>query len=207
MKITDIKSLGDGYKFNVFIDDKCIENVDYDFIITFDIKSDEEADSDVLAMLFNYEEFSNAIKKAYNILSFRSHGEKELIKKLMSKNIEKQAAEYAAFYMIKKGYINDENYAEELLEYYSGKGFGKSRIRSEMLKKGISGSIINNVLESFHNDSSVIADILEKRYKREELSDPKIKNRAVSYLLRQGYSYDEIFSQLRLYVEDYDETY
>ncbi|MBR4949273.1 MAG: regulatory protein RecX [Clostridia bacterium] len=207
MKITDIKSLGDGYKFNVFVDGNCIENIDYDFVITFDLKIDEEADSDVLAMLFNYEEFSNAVKRAYNILSFRSHGEKELIKKLMSKNIERQAAEYAAFYMIKKGYINDENYAQELLEYYTGKGFGKGRIRSEMLKKGISGSIINDVLEDFQNDSSRITEILEKRYKKEELSDPKIKNRAISYLLRQGYSYDEIFSRIRAYTEDYDETY
>ncbi len=207
MKITDIKSLGDGYKYNIFIEDKCIENVDYDFVVTFDLNAGKEINSDVAAMLFNYEEFSAALKKAYNILSFRSHGKKELIKKLMSKNIEKQAAEYAAFYMVKKGYINDENYAIELLEYYNGKGFGKSRIRTEMIKKGLSKDIIDDVLEDFENDYKKIREILQNRYSVQDLKDKKIKNRAVSYLLRQGYSYDEIFSQIRDYTEEYDEIY
>ncbi len=207
MKITDIKSLGDGYKYNIFIEDKCIENVDYDFVVTFDLNAGKEINSDVAAMLFNYEEFSAALKKAYNILSFRSHGKKELIKKLMSKNIEKQAAEYAAFYMVQKGYINDENYAIELLEYYNGKGFGKSRIRTEMIKKGLSKDIIDDVLEDFENDYKKIREILQNRYSVQDLKDKKIKNRAVSYLLRQGYSYDEIFSQIRDYTEEYDEIY
>ena len=207
MKITDIKSLGDGYKYNIFIEDKCIENVDYDFIVTFDLNAGKEINSDIAAILFNYEEFSAALKKAYNILSFRSHGKKELIKKLMSKNIEKQAAEYAAFYMVKKGYLNDENYAIELLEYYNGKGFGKSRIRTEMIKKGLSKDIIDDVLEDFENDYKKIREILQNRYSVQDLKDKKIKNRAVSYLLRQGYSYDEIFSQIRDYTEEYDEIY
>lgn len=207
MKITDIKSLGDGYKYNIFIEDKCIENVDYDFIVTFDLNAGKEINSDIAAILFNYEEFSAALKKAYNILSFRSHGKKELIKKLMSKNIEKQAAEYAAFYMVKKGYLNDENYAIELLEYYNGKGFGKNRIRTEMIKKGLSKEIIDEVLEDFENDYKKIREILQNRYSVQDLKDKKIKNRAVSYLLRQGYSYDEIFSQIRDYTEEYDEIY
>lgn len=207
MKITDIKSLGDGYKYNIFIEDKCIENVDYDFVVTFDLNAGKEISSDIAAILFNYEEFSAALNKAYNILSFRSHGKKELIKKLMSKNIEKQAAEYAAFYMVKKGYINDENYAMELLEYYNGKGFGKSRIRTEMIKKGLSKEIIDDVLEDFENDYKKIREILQNRYSVQDLKDKKIKNRAVSYLLRQGYSYDEIFSQIRDYTEEYDEIY
>lgn len=207
MKITDLKSLGDGYKYNIFIDDKCIENVDYDFVVTFDLNVDNEIDSKVAAMLFNYEEFSVALKKAYNILSFRSHGKKELIRKLISKNIEKQAAEYAAFYMTKKGYINDENYAGELLEYYNNKGFGKSRIRTEMIKKGLSREVIDDILEDFENDDQKIQELLERRYSVEELQDKKIKNRAISYLLRQGYSYDEIFRQIRKYTEEYDEIY
>lgn len=207
MKITDIKSLGDGYKYNIFIDDRCIENVDYDFVVTFDLNVEKEIDSKVAAMLFNYEEFSVALKKAYNILSFRSHGEKELIRKLISKDIEKQAAEYAAFYMKKKGYINDENYAEELLEYYNNKKFGKSRIRTEMIKKGLSREIIDDILEDFENDDKKVQQLLERRYSVEELQDKKIKNRAISYLLRQGYSYDEIFRQIRKYTEEYDEFY
>ena len=91
------------------------------------------------------------------------------------------------------GFVNDEvfakKYAKELL---FNKHFSKRRAEFELSQKGIDKDTIYKVLSGLKCDSvEQIQILVDKKYKT-AYSDEKIKKRAVAFLQRHGYSWDDI---------------
>jgi predicted DNA-binding WGR domain protein len=73
------------------------------------------------------------------------------------------------------------------------KGSSLKKLRAELLQKGVSGGIIEQVFaETSRNDSEEIRKIIEKKAKR--YPD---QQKLVAYLARQGFSFDEINRALK----------
>lgn len=84
-----------------------------------------------------------------------------------------------------RGYINDENFAKWYAENrFVKKGISQKRLKMELIKKGVSKDIIENVL-SARDDEEEIRKILKK--KQSKYDDP---TKLIAYLCRQGFSYD-----------------
>jgi regulatory protein len=98
-------------------------------------------------------------------------------------------------------YINDEAFARNWASgRATGRGYGPKRIHQELRKKGIRDALIREVVrETFDQgrEREKAKALLEKRFKNQQLSDPKMLRRAAGLLERYGYSSQVIFDLLK----------
>lgn len=89
----------------------------------------------------------------------------------------------------KKGYLNDEKLALKRAELYQSKGYGRRYIEQKI--EQLSGKRFKNLTQNI--DLKKIAKLLEKY----SLEDPKERRRALGFLYRRGFSYEEVQSFFR----------
>ena len=92
--------------------------------------------------------------------------------------------------LIQKGYLNDERYAQTLIQFYRNRGMGDRLIRTKLLAKGLSP----NHLEALPSEDPLAAakkawEGLSKRY---NLEDQKGKQRAYAAMARRGFEWGSI---------------
>ena len=142
------------------------------------------------------------------LLSYRDHSSRELITKLIQKGHKREYSENAVSKLSEFGYVNDERYASYLASsLLERKGMNSNAIRSELLRKGISREISDNVVESLDIDPVLrIIDLLNTKYSR-KISDERGIRRTVASLQRLGYKWSDIntaFRRLEIETEDAD---
>ena len=75
-------------------------------------------------------------------------------------------------------------------------------IKYKLIQKGIDKDLAEEIIEQLEIDPQQnIRDVIEKKYAK-NLSDEKGKRRCVMGLQRLGYSYSDINSVIREYIED-----
>ena len=144
------------------------------------------------------------------LLSYRDHSSKELIAKLIQKGHKREYSENAVAKLSEYGYINDERYAENLANsLLERKGMNINAVKSELIRKGISRDISDNIVESLDIDPVLrIIDLLNTKYSR-KISDEKGVRRTVAALQRLGYRWSDInsaFRRLKIETEDTDDV-
>lgn len=144
------------------------------------------------------------------ILSYSDHTKKEVISKLVQKKHKREYAENAADRLESFGYIDDERFAENYAQkMIRQKGMSLNGIRKELIFKGVSKEIADNIVESIDFDPVLrIIDLLNTKYIR-FLSDEKGKRKTVASLMRLGYSWSDIssaFERLEFETEDFDDV-
>ena len=83
-----------------------------------------------------------------------------------------------------KGYIDDRKFAEFYVENrFVKKGISRKRLKMELVKKGISKEIIEEVLDGRSDEEEARKMIMKKRGKYDD-------EKMTAYLCRQGFSYD-----------------
>ena len=136
----------------------------------------------------------SAIKKGIYLLGYASNTEKALAHKLKIKGYPDDIAQEAAAYLKEKGFIREADearlFAENLAER---KYYGKNRIKKEMFAKGFPEDVIRETLELTEVD---FAEICAHRIRTMGgvgiLRNTEQKNKAVSALMRYGFSYHDI---------------
>ena len=144
------------------------------------------------------------------LLSYRDHSSKELVSKLVQKGHRREYSENAVEKLSEYGYVNDERYASYLAtSLLERKGMNANAIRSELLRKGISKEISDNIVESLDIDPVLrIIDLLNTKYSR-KISDEKGVKRTFASLQRLGYKWSDIrtaFRRLEIETEDTDDV-
>lgn len=187
---------GRNNKIHIFVDEEYSLTVDSEYWYTSPWCVKKEIDKEDFEELKEEILFRRAWLSALDLISMRSHSEKELITKLRrkySQNIAEAVAEKAT----ELGLIDDEAFAEMYArELVERKKYGISRVKNELRLKGISSHIIESVLLSLDIDSKEsIISLVERKYAR-KLSDEKGRRQVVSALQRLGYSYSDIKSAL-----------
>ena len=134
-----------------------------------------------------------AKKYAAYCLSRKNLTEKELYDKLKEKGYEEYADEVIDEFK-NAGFVNDREYAFMYIsDGVNIKYKGLFRLGEELLKKGISKSIISSVSKDFEEDSfNSLMAYVHAHYDGTEISDRREKEKIRQKLLRRGYSYGEI---------------
>lgn len=150
--------------------------------------------------LYNYETDieihlkKRAISRLIYILSKSDKTEYELIRKLDASYYPKEVIKYAILYCRKHRYINDENYIREYIEIYK-ETRSKTRIKVDLIKKGLNKSDIDEILEEEYIDEEEQVNIFLKSINiNDVLGDKKELNKLINRLMRKGYKYDIIKS-------------
>ena len=183
-------------KVHIFLDEEYSLTVDGEYWFTSPWSRTKEIDEEDFEELKEEIEQRRAWLSALDLISIRSHSQKELIQKLRRK-YSQNAAEAAAQKAAELGLVDDmafaEMYAKELIER---KKYGISRVKNELRLKGISSHIIESVLFSLDIDGKEsIISLVEKKYSR-KLADEKGRKQVIAALQRRGFSYSDIKSAL-----------
>ena len=203
MKLT-VKE-GNANKIHIYVDDEYRATVDSDYWYSEKYRNLKEINEEELTELLDSVSFRRAYNKGLDLLSRRPYGIKELIKKLCEKGHEKEASEKACERLCELGLLNDENYAEILAkELIERKNYSTKRVKQELLFRGVSREIVDNLVDSLDNDAEYrIILVIKKKYFN-KLNDEKGRKRAIDGLMRLGYSYSQIKSALKS-IDEYSE--
>ena len=204
MKIT--AKQGKGTKIHISIDGEYLLTVDEDFWFSCGYVSGDEIDDGDLAAFKEAAGSRLAFNSAMYSLDMRDHSEREMRQKLLRK-YDAQSVDSAVTKLVDLGLINDRRYAELLVrELFERKKYGKSRVKSELFRRGIDSDIINEVIDEYEEENETdnvekIVDIIRKKYYN-KLVDEKSRQRVVAALVRLGYSFSDIRQAMREFSSD-----
>ena len=131
-----------------------------------------------------------ARRKALSLLEKRDYGRDELVSKLVEKGAPAPDAEAAADKMVEYGFVNDEKYAGMVVRHYAAKGYGAARVREELRRRRLPRELWDAALGQMPDNSAVAAAILAQKL-RGRGADRDALRRAMSALVRRGFSWDE----------------
>lgn len=207
MKITGISvQARDKNRVNVSVDGKYRFSLDVFQLADLKIKVGSDYDEADLQELERESQFGKAYARALEYCLMRPHSAKEVRDYLyrktrdlrtktggVKKGISKDTATRVFDRLVEKKYINDEYFANYWIDNRSlNKGVSRRKLVSELRSKGIDTSIIDNVMEKTERtDKDELEKMIQK--KRSKYSDDQ---KLMSYLARQGFSYDDIKSAI-----------
>ncbi|MBQ3280259.1 RecX family transcriptional regulator [Candidatus Saccharibacteria bacterium] len=190
-KITDLKQgLKNPDRVNVFVDEKFAFSLDISQVVDFGIKVGMEISAEDVAEFKKASEFEKLYQRTLEWVLVRPRSIREtndyLYKKIFEKKLDKNYIDRIIEKLKDKKYLDDYKFAEYYVENrFVKKGVSLKRLRMELLKKGISKEIIEEVLaDSDRNDEEELKKMIAK--KRAKYDDEKL----TAYLVRQGFQYD-----------------
>ncbi|MBT8378201.1 MAG: recombination regulator RecX [Ignavibacteria bacterium] len=190
----------------IFLNDETVLILAVEVFLKSGLKKHDEISQDRYSILIEENKKFHIKQRAFRLLGRRQHSVKELRDKLWNKDYDKKLIDDVILKLIDSNYLDDKEFtsvfAEEKLRT---KKWSKRRLKSELIKKGISSNLISEVLsskisnnENFENALAVGLkkyESLQKRY-----SDIKeIRNKLTAFLISKGFDYDtikEVYSEL-----------
>ncbi|MDP2364629.1 MAG: regulatory protein RecX [Ignavibacteria bacterium] len=151
-------------------------------------------------------------QRALSFLARRFHSERELLIKLKSKSYEERLIKIVLNELREKSFIDDQVFANHFIEEkLKKKRWGKNKIRAALFSKGVSASIIDEVLQSFDSEqdqNETALSLAKKKFenlKLRETDKQKLKQKLISFLLSRGFEY-EVSTEVvhKIIKQDYD---
>ncbi|MBO4632712.1 MAG: regulatory protein RecX [Lentisphaeria bacterium] len=141
----------------------------------------------------------STLEYAASLLGIRMYSAAELRKKLYAKEYPAAEIRQVIEDFIRKGYLNDALYAENLCSAMSARGDGKRKIAGRLRTKGIDPEIIGTILQTldgeFPEDEAAWQSLQKKKIPlMRESDEQKRKEKAVRYLAGHGFSASAAFS-------------
>ena len=151
-------------------------------------------------------------QRALSFLARRFHSERELLIKLKTKAYEERLIKIVLNDLREKSIIDDQVFANHFIEEkLKKKRWGKNKIRAGLFSKGVSSSIIDDVLQSFNSEedqNEVAFSLAKKKFenlKLRETDSKKLKQNIISFLLSRGFDYEVSSGAVNKIIEwDYD---
>ena len=132
---------------------------------------------------------------ALYLIEFKDRTEKELRDKFKEKGYDENDTEDEIEFLKNYGYIDDKRYAEHFThDAINIKKWGKMRIRTELLRKGVDRETVDNTIEDafFEVEDDLVLTQMQTRFKNSDFSNIKERTRIFNFFMRRGFSPDEI---------------
>lgn len=207
MKITSIEKKS-GSRYTVEVDGEYFYILDLEILQDNQVKVGLEVEEAFLADLKYQAEKRRARERAFYLLSYRDHSEKELYDKLC-KNVSEEVAAETVAKMIDMHLLDDAVYAKKLAEYYlKEKLWSYRKSVYELCRKGIAKSVAEEALSACAMDPlEQITELLDRKYAR-MLQNPQNKQKVINALARLGFQYGDIKTAISEYgIEEEDEEW
>ena len=201
LTITDLRQgVKNPNRVNVFVNGKFAFSLDVTQVVDLKLKIGRVLTEEELAECKKASECGKLYQRALEWVLARPRSEKELndylYKKIYEKKLDKNYIKIVFERLKEKGYVDDWKFAEYYVENrFVKKGISRKRLKMELTKKGVAKEIIDEVLDG-RSDEEEIDKIIAK--KRARYDDEKL----ISYLCRQGFSYQLAQSRVRDYGKD-----
>lgn len=144
---------------------------------------------------------SSAKTVAARIAGSRMLSRGELLQKLKEKGEAPDCSEQAADWLEELGVLNEAAYAAAVVRHYSARGYGRKKIENEFFRRKIGREHWAQALEELDDPSESIDRLIEKKL-RSPQPDQKELARVQSYLLRRGFSWEQVREGLSRFEAD-----
>lgn len=191
-------------RFNIFLDGEFAFGADEDLIVSHRLIPGKVIEKSDLDKLLYEVEIGKLMERMYGLFSVRQRSEKEVktyLKNLSFKRKIKDKEEISDITidllverLKQKGLVNDLEFAKAWVEgRRKSKQKGELVLRVELIQKGISRDIIEEVLGSKSqviSEEELARQALGKKMKAwKNLKRVELKKKATEFLLRRGFSY------------------
>lgn len=185
-KITDIaRQKRNKSRVSVFIDGEFVCGLDAVTAVSSRLKIGDEMSAEQLKSVVLKSEVNSAFERAVGYLSSVPRSKKEIERYLFGKEYDGDVVKQALNRLDEYHYIDDRAYAECYIKSKSQK-YGKFRLKSDLLKKGVSSKIIDELLDDGEEDGESAARRYLRSHKNADVQ--KLKR----FLFGRGYSVDAI---------------
>ncbi|KPJ50084.1 hypothetical protein AMJ40_03875 [candidate division TA06 bacterium DG_26] len=197
MRITKIQPQRGKKKYSIWIDGTHAFSCGKEVLSDLSIKEGQELSSRELETLLTEIQKREARKYSLSLLERRALSEAELKGKLRRRGYGSHIIDTLVRSLKEVDLIDDLNYARSWVRNRSTSSpRGALLLRRELKMKGIEASVIHEVMEEFkqiYDEGELLAEVAEKRAKQMSgLDSLTRKRRLFGYLLRRGFTLDEV---------------
>jgi len=192
-------------RYNIYLDGEFAFGADEDTVVNFRLLKGKEISDEELEKILFETEIGKLMERMYGLFSRRQRTEREVrdyMRNLSFKRKLKDLEEISDVIIDKvverlkaKSLLNDSQFAEEwLVARQLSKKKGAIAIRSELMQKGVSKEIIDQLMNdniTEENEQKLAIQALEKKLRSFRLLDKKdFTQKALQFLIRKGFTYE-----------------
>lgn len=135
--------------------------------------------------------YEAAKDKAFRLLEFRSHSEKELSDKLLRAGADEEDVGKILDLCREYSLVNDAAYAlRKAKDLKNFKKYGRRRIERELYSKGISAEDVRAAMEELDFDDETLLPLVRKKLRGD--FERKSTDRCIRYFMYRGYNLTDI---------------
>ena len=186
--------------FKIFFDNETAILIDAETIVSFSLKKGLAVDEDTFNKILKHNNSNRIMSYALYLISNRMYSKKSLSDKLSSRGFEKSDIEKVITRFIELNYINDEIFAQNLVEYLQSKGKGPFYIKNELKQHDIDNEIISKVMDSAKEEKEPylqIIDLMKKKYPKFDGKDKNEVRKIAMFFQRRGFASQDIAKAFR----------
>lgn len=193
MQITEIKKIGRGDRYSIFIDSVFDGTLEAEILVKHKLKTGDEIDEEQWRQIKLENGKLSAFSKAVGYIEKSLKTQKQLQTYLKEKGFLQESIDDAVQKLKEYGYIDDKVYAENYIKTYKDKK-GKIKLKFDLLSKGVAADVIEEALQEFVDEDEQYAacEKLLKKYVKNKPQDVKLKSKAYAHLFSKGFSGDII---------------
>lgn len=202
MKITAIKQqVKRQNRYSIFVDEKYAFSLSENALLDQKIRIGLEVTPAELQALKDASKIDKAYSLTLAFVARRSRSEWELRDYFRRKDIDEDAGELIIGRLKNFGYVNDLSFARSWVDNRRLlKPISRRRLTMELRQKRVADDVVRQVLEEDEtSDRDTLKDLVDRKRKQTRYQDDM---KLMQYLVRQGYSYDDVKSALK--AEDID---
>jgi regulatory protein len=197
MKITNIKQqVKRAGRYSIYVDGKYSFSLSEQELLNQGLRVGQEFKGDSFNQIQQTAVEDKAYMRALDMLARRPRSVWEMKQYLIRKGYNNNMIELILNKLSKRGLLDDNKFAELWVKNRRQlKLISKRKLLQELQQKRISNSIISSVLTAEQiNDTDALKDLISKKSSLPRYQD---KQKLMSYLLRQGFSYEDIKTCLK----------
>lgn len=195
MEIKDI-TFDDKKELFVIKFDKSTLNASYNLYNQLNLSKGKILNDEEFSKLKDFNDYNVNFSKALNFISYRIRSKKEVYTKLKKEDVPEEHIDKIISKLEEDEYINDYRFAKAFFESKTRiNKWSNKRIEYELIQKGISKDIINEISSNFKElEFENAKDLVEKKLPQWErkFDGFKLKNKVYTFLSSKGFDYNTI---------------
>lgn len=203
MIITQIKKVGRGDRYSLYVDEQFIVALEAEIVVKNKLRTGQEVDNSFLEKLKLENGDYASFDKALTYLEKGIKTEKGVRDYLYKKGYLKPSVDKTIEKLKSYGYIDDAAYAENYIKTYSGSK-GSKKIKYDLILKGVKKEIVLQKLEELINEDEEFETCLQvcQKYLKNKVIDQKTYQKLSNHLVSKGFSYDIISRAVKISLKE-----
>lgn len=202
MQVTNISYSKSKEVFEVVFEDETKLLLNYNIFEKYKVSVDMDFSENEIQEMKYFSDIERAKSRAINYISGKLKTKYEVRLKLKEKDFTEDIIDEVINILEKEEYLNDRLYCEVFIEDKKQlNGYGKNKIKSLLIQKGISKSVFEDFLDEFEYeeefDNALKMGIKKLNLLSNEEDIFKKKQKLINYLAYRGFSFDVINDVLR----------